>query len=230
MHRVITIDIETLPAAPGGPVPESKLPAEKAVDEHLKTALNGDFGRVLCIGFADERGGTLEEGVIGWDEATQSFPVDERATLEEFWDRMRGFRPRVDIIVGHNLFDFDLKFVLKRSIINGVRPTVDLSFARYRNQPLFDTMHEWERWGYGSKISLDKLARVLGLPSSKVNGVDGSSVYPLFMAGNHRTIRDYCAGDVALTRAIFRRLVFADNVPEGGTGYRNPVALSSFVG
>ena len=101
---------------------------------------------------------------------TGTFPVDERAILLEFWDRLRGFRPSVDRIVGHNVFDFDLKFILKRSIIHDVRPTVDLSFARYRNQPIFDTMHEWERWSYGSRIGLDKLARVLGLSSSKTNG------------------------------------------------------------
>jgi DNA polymerase elongation subunit (family B) len=213
MRRVITIDIETLPAD------------EPEADP--KSALSGDFGRILCIGFADDDRAGLAEGVIGWDEATGSFAVDERAMLEEFWDRMRGFRPSVDRIVGHNVFDFDLKFILKRSIIHGVNPTVDLSFARYRNQPIFDTMHEWERWSYGSRISLDKLARVLGLPSSKVDGIDGSAVYGLFMAGNHGKIRDYCAADVALTRAIYRRLVFADNLAEGGPAFRRPAAASS---
>ena len=213
MRRVITIDIETLPAD------------EPETDP--KTALSGDFGRILCIGFADDDRAGLAEGVIGWDEETESFPVDERAMLEEFWDRMRGFRPSVDRIVGHNVFDFDLKFILKRSIVHDVRPTVDLSFARYRNQPIFDTMHEWERWGFNSRISLDKLARVLGLPSSKSNGIDGSSIYAHFMAGNHRAIRDYCAADVALTRAIYRRLAFADSVADGNPGYRRPIGVSS---
>lgn len=221
MRRVITIDIETLP--------ESNLPPENAADEHLKTALSGDFGRILCIGFSDEDAIGRVDGVIGWDEATGSFPVDEPAMLGEFWRRLRGFRPNVDRIVGHNVFDFDLKFILKRSIVHGVRPSVDLSFARYRNQPIFDTMHEWERWGYGSRISLDRLARVLGLPSSKAGGVDGSSVYALFMAGNHRTIRDYCARDVALTRAIYRRLVFEESLAEGESGPGRPTALPSYA-
>jgi len=58
---------------------------------------------------------------------------------------MKTFRPNVDRVVGHNIYDFDLKFILKRSIIHGVRPTVDRSFARYRKRPIFDTMYEWER-------------------------------------------------------------------------------------
>ena len=55
---------------------------------------------------------------------------------------MKTFRPSIDRIVGHNIYDFDLKFILKRSVFHGIRPTVDLSFARYRNQPIFDTRYE----------------------------------------------------------------------------------------
>jgi hypothetical protein len=33
-------------------------------------------------------------------------------------------------------YSLTLKFILKRSIIHGVPPTVDLSFARYRNLPI----------------------------------------------------------------------------------------------
>jgi hypothetical protein len=146
--------------------------------------------------------------------------------LQEFWDRMRGFRPSVDRIVGHNIFDFDMKFILKRSIIHAVRPTVDLSFARYRNQPIFDTMWEWERWSYGSRTSLDRLAGALGLASSKANGVDGSTVYALFMKGHHRAIRDYCADDVALTRAIYRRMTFTDYESASNFGADHADALS----
>lgn len=146
--------------------------------------------------------------MIGWDENRGQFTCDERSLLLEFWQRMRSFRPDVDRIVGHNIFDFDLKFILKRSIIHGVRPTVNLSFARYRNQPIYDTMHEWERWSYGSKISLEKLAMVLGLPSSKEQGIDGSRVHELFAAGQHQAIRDYCLRDVELTRTIYKRMVF----------------------
>jgi len=65
---------------------------------------------------------------------------------------MKTFRPNVDRVVGHNIYDFDLKFIPKRSIIHGVRSTVDRSFARYRNRPIFDMMYEWERSVYGWSI------------------------------------------------------------------------------
>ncbi|MGH8709799.1 MAG: ribonuclease H-like domain-containing protein [Burkholderiales bacterium] len=224
MRRTIFVDIETLPAvnpavtdlqavhsAPTAIAPPEHRPDPLKDEAQLKTSLNGDFGRILCIGYVDVTvRGEIERGVIGWDTDLKTFHCNERMILTEFWQRMRAFRPNIDRIVGHNIFDFDLKFILKRSIIHGVRPTVDLSFARYRNQPIFDTMCEWERWSYGPKASLDTLAKALGLESSKQEGVNGSQIYNLFQAGEHRKIRDYCLKDVELTRAIYKRMVFED--------------------
>ncbi len=240
MKRAIFIDIETLPAvnpnatdlqaAPSAPTtatPHGTLPDPLKDDTDLKASLNGDFGRILCIGFVDENPqGRVERGVVGWDDLRGSFHCDERLILTEFWRRMKTFRPNVDSIVGHNVYDFDLKFILKRSIIHGVRPTVDLSFARYRNQPIFDTMYEWERWSYGSKASLDTLARALGFESSKQNGVNGSQIYSLFKAGEHRAIHDYCLKDVELTRAIYKRMVFEECATAPAPIHR-PIAANS---
>ena len=79
-------------------------------------------------------------------------------------------------------------------------------------------MHEWEKWSYGSKISLDKLTRVLGLPSSKDGGIDGSLVLPLFKAGQHAVIRDYCLSDVEATLGIDWRSSFAESAPRCSVG------------
>lgn len=215
-RRIVTIDIETLPSI--CPVEDvgKVTRAGKDSGDNAHTALSGDFGRILCIGFTNEDGlGGMTRGCLGWDEAHKRFTCDERQTLATFWRMLYGFRLSVDRIVGHNLFDFDLKFIYKRSVVHGVKPSVELSFARYRNQPLYDTMHEWERWGYGSKISLDRLARVLNLPSSKSDGVDGSQVSQLFSAGEHEAIYNYCLRDVELTRLIYRRMTFAEDITCG---------------
>jgi hypothetical protein len=209
MRRTLTIDIETLPALEIVGNGLSAPQAEHTAEDHLKTALNGDYGQILCIGYIDEDpGGRIESGVLGWDERHERFTNDERNILTRFWELMRGFRPNRDRIVGHNIFDFDLKFILKRSVVHGVRPGVELSFARYRNQPIYDTMMEWERWSFNSRITLDKLARVLNLPSSKEQGIGGDQVYELYLAGAYRDIHDYCLRDVALTRRIYKRMNF----------------------
>jgi len=212
-QRVITIDIETLPAAEALDIflsEKDKTSETKLQDAHRKTALNGDFGRLLCIGNSDERPGKpVTEGLIGWDNRRTHLHADEALMLSEFWRMMEGFDPRRDTIVGHNIFDFDLRFIIKRSIINRVRPTAALSFAKYRSQPIFDTMCEWECWSYGNRISLDKLAFALSLPSSKSDDVNGSRVFDLYLAGRHEEIRDYCLRDVRLTSDIYKRMTFA---------------------
>lgn len=209
MRRILTIDIETLPALEIMGNGLSAPRAEHTAEDHLKTALSGDFGQILCVGYINEDPcGRIEVGVLGWDDQRGRFINDERNILIRFWELMRGFRPDRDRIVGHNIFDFDLKFIFKRSVVHGVRPHVELSFARYRNQPIYDTMMEWERWSFNSKISLDRLACVLNLPSSKEQGIDGSQVYELYVAGAHRAIHDYCLRDVALTRRIYKRMNF----------------------
>ncbi|MGI8544542.1 MAG: ribonuclease H-like domain-containing protein [Aridibacter sp.] len=146
-------------------------------------------------------------GVLGWDKEAKSFHLDEKRTLESFWNLMRGFIINRDRLVGHNIFEFDLRFIVKRSIINGIRLTVNLSFRRYVNQSVFDTMREWECWSY-DKIKLDTLADALSLPSSKTDSIDGSKLFDYFEDGRHKEIFEYCLLDVHLTRKIYRRMTF----------------------
>lgn len=207
--RTVTIDIETLPVEDSA-FEQAQSSAGKT-DNILKTALSGDFGRILCIGYSDEQSGNRPTaGVLGWNPETERFDLDEPRMLTEFWSLMRGFNPARDRLVGHNIFDFDLRFILKRSRRYGIKPSVDLSFARYRSQPIYDLMCEWECWAFGAKVSLDRLAQIFSLPTSKSDEVNGSKVFELFEQGRHREIRDYCLRDVKLTRAIYRRMTFAD--------------------
>jgi predicted PolB exonuclease-like 3'-5' exonuclease len=70
-----------------------------------------------------------------------------------------------------------------------------------------------DKWNLRHSISLDRLARVLGLESPKTQECDGSRVAELYARGDHETIRAYCLGDVITTRHIYRRLTFADASP-----------------
>jgi 3'-5' exonuclease len=211
MMRVF-LDIETLPPDQNATAAISSL--ESRSDEEFRNlALSGDWGRVLTIGLIVEKNGEeLHRGLLGRERQTMMFHLDEARTLRAFWKLLKGFNTKRDLIVGHNIFDFDLLFLYKRSIIQCVRPSVSLSFARYRSQPIFDTMHEWEKWRWSRKhISLDELARILGLESSKQDGMDGSKVYDKFCAGCHGEIAEYCMRDVELTRQVYYRMIFDEN-------------------
>jgi hypothetical protein len=205
MKRIF-LDIETLPPAEcGHPGCNGRDPCED--EEYRKLALKAEQGRVLCVGLIVEQNGSIvQQGVLGRDRCTLRFHLDEHKILCGLWKQFEGFDVRRDLVIGHNLFDFDLLFLLKRSIVHQVRPPVQLSFARYRSQPVFDTMREWEKWAY-ARISLNDLARALNLKSSK-GELDGSRVYEAFMKGHHVPIADYCLKDVQLTREIYYRMQF----------------------
>ena len=128
---------------------------------------------------------------------------DEREIIQNFWR----LAAEMNLFVGHNVLDFDLKFIYQRSIIYQIKPSRDISFARYRSAPVYDIMHEWTKWGR-SPISLDLLSRALGIASPK-ECLDGSKVYPYYRAGRLPEICDYCKCDVETVRKVYRRLTFA---------------------
>lgn len=99
--RVITIDCETLPAndelvqlcAPAAIDEIADDTAQTALEERCKqSALDGASGRLLCIGFIDERGTHKPlRGVCGWNHQASDFELNEATTLADFWELMRGF-------------------------------------------------------------------------------------------------------------------------------------------
>ncbi|MFA6458790.1 MAG: ribonuclease H-like domain-containing protein [Candidatus Paceibacterota bacterium] len=171
------------------------------------TSFDGSFGRVLCICLA------VNDDPV----KCYSSPENEKKTIEDFW-KVAG---QCDLFVGHNVLDFDMRFIWQRSVILGVKPswqdtdrnsTKYLSFARYQSKPVYDTMHEWVKWGRDS-IGLEHVALALGIPTPK-DGIDGSRVWDFYKEGKIKEICDYCARDVETTRAVYKRMSFAAVEPK----------------
>lgn len=218
MHKLF-LDIETLPAPEEDQEKlrmlfDKKNPEfdQEKFDEFLqKTNFDGAFGRILCIGYAVD------------DESPQNFynENNEKKTLQEFWDLVNAISitprnaqyPDYGVqFVGHNVMDFDLRFIYQRSIVLGVRPAYELNFARYRSYPIFDTMKEWVRWS-NTGIGLEYLAIALGIPSPK-DGIDGSQVAEFYKNGKVNDILEYCKRDVATTRDVYRKMNFESSSPK----------------
>lgn len=164
---------------------------------HTGTSFEGTFGRICSIAVIKE--------VNGKEILREIFSGDEKEILQNFWkvsqDVMR--------FVGHNIWSFDLPFIYQRSIINGVKPRTDISFARYRNIPIYDTMLEWSLWNFDKVQKLDTLAKVLGFPTSK-DEMDGSMVWDFYKKGRIEEINKYCMKDVELTRQVYKKMIFEE--------------------
>lgn len=225
MSKRLFIDVETLPPAEEvrasvNPTlayklenrhcaPQPEAPAECTEEQFRRLALHAEYGRVLSVGMIVEQDGAIVcRGVLGRERESMKFHLDEARTLRGFWNQLRGFDEGRDLIIGHNIYDFDLPFLYKRSVVQCVRPSVRLNFARYRSQPIFDTMKEWELWAWRPSIKLEELAEVLQLGMTKTEGMDGGCIYDRFREGCHQEIADYCLRDVELTREIYYRLTF----------------------
>lgn len=225
MTKKIFLDIETLP-----PVEDERAritrafereraegaslltqpEIEKIIEKRFRDfALKAEKGRLLAIGIImEDCGRVIHRGVLGRDRATRRFHLDEARTLTSFWRLIAGFNIYRDLMVGHNLVDFDLPFLCRRSMIHGVRPSVRLCFRRYQQQPLYDTMWEWGNWR--EKVKLQDLADAFGLVGSKSDDLDGSRVYDYYRDDRHEEIAEYCLRDTMCVREIYYRMNFLE--------------------
>ena len=177
---------------------------EAAVDDAVSsTGLDGAFGNVCVIGF--ETGDSGPQAVYG---------LDEYAVLTQFNNALNSFIERSMFsgarVVGHNLVGFDLRFLLQRYIVNGIRPHPIINVAANAKSwadSVYDTMTQFA--GYGKTISLDKLCTALGVPTPK-GDIDGSMVGKYVADGRIDEVVAYCKKDVAATKAVYRRMTFAD--------------------
>lgn len=226
--RKIFLDIETLP--PDKETMEAAANLESCDDKDFrKLALKAEKGRVLTIGLIiEENGKVTNQGLFGRDRETGMFHLDEAKTLRCFWNLIGNIKEGRDLLIGHNILDFDLPFLYKRSIINRVKPPA-ISFRRYQRSPIFDTMWEWSLWAH--RISLNDVAEAIGVQSSKTGDIDGSLIYDYYQAGKHEEIGLYCMRDVECTREVFYCINFAQAPPlipytvKSGTYRKQEVAL-----
>lgn len=221
MPRRLCLDIETLPAHEEDYAKlqylfekkksKAKEGKEKDTVEDfeqflLSTSFDGSFGRILCIAYAID------------DEPVEvlSGDGDEAGMLRKFWSIVQSISspsrnpqwPDYGVqFIGHNVMDFDLRFIYQRSIVHRVKPAYELNFARYRNYPVYDTMKEWAKWA-NVNVGLDRLTTALDIPTPKEGGIDGSQVYEFYQKGKVNDILEYCKRDVEATRAVFKRMNF----------------------
>ena len=197
-------DIETIPAHENNhgvlrEIYNKKSTQDKDFEKYLaQTSFDGGFGRIACLSYAIN------------DDPIKTLSGDEQKILEDFWSVAKN----INLFVGFNIMEFDLRFIYQRCIVLGVKPSVELNFARYRNNPIYDIMHEWKKWNMNASISLDTLAKILSLPSSKGGEIEGKDVAKAYADGRIEEICKYCEKDVELTRKVYKKMIFENSLGE----------------
>lgn len=120
-------------------------------------ALRAETARILAIGYS----GDLCY-VIDGDGRTES------EMLVDFWKFYEEVSKRGGKLFGHYIKKFDLPMIVRRSWINGLAvPETILKSDRYWAPCFIDTIEKWGVGEWGYNISLNRLARVLGVGSKE---------------------------------------------------------------
>lgn len=181
------------------PEEESKLSAEALYLN--KAGIFAEFSKVVCIsmGFLhferDEPVRVRIKSLAGEDEKT--ILHDFSSLLTNHYNN-----PENSSICGHNIKEFDIPFLCRRMVIQGVPfpPILDISGKKpWQTNHLLDTLEMWRFGDYKNYTSLGLLSTTLGIPSPK-DDIDGSMVGSVFWDDQDiDRIVTYCQKDVITT-------------------------------
>jgi DNA polymerase III epsilon subunit-like protein len=184
-----------------------KYPDNKTLsDEDLftqKAALQAEFGRIVCISFGRI---TYKDGEPTFTVAAISGENEEELLIKAQKSISKIFSTG-GVLVGHNIKRFDIPYLCKRMLINGLSVPDELHFHNKKpwEIPMQDTMDVWSfgAWQEGF-TSLDLICGVLGIPSPK-GAMRGEEVPAAFWQGRLDEIAQYNMEDViALGRIILK--------------------------
>ena len=188
-----------------------KTGQEYTLEEYYyeKAPLYAPFGRVVTIVV-----GRIRDNKI-YLKSYASY--DEKELLQEFnkdlqlvFENNRNTR-----LIGFNSNGFDSPYLLKRSIINGVKPARPLDEGTSKPWELMalDLAKIWQGTAFYPD-SLIAVATALGLPSPK-DALDGSEVSNAFYEGRLEEIKTYCLKDVETTVRVYRKMAMLPDLEEG---------------
>lgn len=186
-----------------------KTDGESHAEGYLKRAgVYAEFAKVVCISI----------GILQQDKNSgkrnlriKSFYGDnEKKLLEDFAGLLntRFNDPERFQFCGHNIKEFDIPFLCRRLLINGIAlpDTLDISGKRPWEVSSIDTLHLWRFGDYKSYTSLKLLAEILGIPTPK-DDIDGKDVCRVYWSDNDLArIVNYCQKDVVTVARLLLRL------------------------
>ena len=125
---------------------------------------------------------------------------DEKEILTKFWELATHY----DQFITFNGHSFDCPFIMIRSAINKVRPTVQLMGYRYSDKPHLDIYDKITNYGaVRFKRSLHLWCQAFGIESPKDKGIDGHEVGQYFKDKRCRDIAEYCVRDIVSTSKLY---------------------------
>jgi DNA polymerase elongation subunit (family B) len=171
---------------------------------HEKAGIYAEFGKIVVI--AVGKYVVNEAGELGL--RTKYFAEDDEKKLLVDFKTMLEKLDGSTKLCAHNGKEFDFPYMSRRMLVNGITlpPLLDLAGKRPWEIPNLDTMELWKFGDYKHYTSLDLLAAIFNIPSSK-GSMDGSMVNEAYYRQNALAkIAEYCVGDVVAIAQLYLKM------------------------
>ncbi len=181
-----------------------------------KGGILSEFGKIVCISV-----GMVRETSTGKTIRLKSYAHDDEETLLRQFKKLleEHYNTTYHVICGHNSKEFDIPYICRRMLINGISLPGILDIAGKKPWEVnhLDTLELWKFGDYKAFTSLALLCHVFKIPTPKddISGADVARVY--YEENDLDRIRIYCEKDViALIQLLLRMrgdaLVEEDNI------------------
>ena len=171
-----------------------------------EAGIYAEFGKIVCISV----------GILTNKNGTTIFHIksfcghDEKVLLEEFSAMLTRFMTTpYHQICGHNIKEFDIPYIARRMLINGLPLPEVLQIAGKKpwEVKFIDTLELWRFGDYKNYTSLKLLATIFNIPTPK-DDIDGSEVAGVYYQENDvERIATYCQNDVVATARLYLKFV-----------------------
>jgi predicted PolB exonuclease-like 3'-5' exonuclease len=201
-QSIIVWDVETIPDLTAA---ARMLDLGAATETEVRDALGPGFPKhplhkIVCIGAL-----VASRQPEGWRMDALGAPhVGERPEgelIKAFAERVGQLRPQLITWKGHS---FDLPVLRYRAMVNRISAAglqVRQYFHRYTEHAL-DLCDVLGSYVPGGKVKLDEVSKILGL-TGKPEGIDGSRVEEMVLAGQIEEVARYCETDVLNTYRVW---------------------------
>lgn len=177
-------------------------------DEFLyqdKAGIFAEFGKIICIAV----GKFVDTDAGGLGLRTKVYTGhDESEILCAFKTMVEKMDQSTIKLCAHNGKEFDFPYLCRRMLVNGIALPAALSISGRKpwDIPHLDTMEMWKFGDYKHYTSLDLLAALFDIPTSKgdINGSQVNSIY--HESKDLARISDYCLRDVVVLAHVFLKL------------------------
>lgn len=228
LDKILFLDIETVPEVyrfadvdtSTAKLFESKNMRYKTDDKSFdqvydeKAGIYAEFGKIVCISV-----GFVRSTATGRSMYIKSYAHEDEETLLRQFVRLLedSYNTPDKRLCGHNSKEFDIPFICRRLLINGIPLPNVLNLAGKKPWEIqhLDTMELWKFGDYKAYTSLALLCNVFKIPTPKddISGADVARVY--YEENDLERIKIYCEKDVVALIQLFLRMNGEDLIDEG---------------